>query len=330
MNRRLLAPLIIVLTLGGCASVSDSRPEVVRKGEYYLEHGVDAYGNSDYVTAADFFHKALAQYRSIDDTHGILLARINLAETSMATGSSQAVLTQLDAAESVARRVTPPLYLERLQLLRAQVYWRERNREKVIKLITPLLPEFDTDDEPVNNPDLLAITAVILRTDIAFDTLDSHPREARRWLIRLEICLRLNDESTPLHNARLNRFKALLASSEGDTPHALAMLDEALKEYRKAAVRPAIAATLTETARIFMGQGQWARAEERLKRALYIRVWIMDRVGSREVLYLLSAVYSELGDEEKARLSRQQAETITNRGSSAWKTLNRGLLLNQP
>lgn len=324
-NRHFLLLSLLFLHLIGCTSVSDMRPEVVRKGEYYLEHGVDAYANSDYVTATDFFQKALAQYRSIDDTHGVLLARINLAETAMATGNSQAVLNQLDAAEEVAQRSSADTYHKRLQLLRAQVYWRERDSKRVLTLIEPLLPQFDEKGKPEERPDLLSLTAVILRTDIAFSKIEEDHENAIRWTRRLEACLRSNDDTTPLHNARLNRFKALLAYRDGHVNRALEMLDQALVEYRQAAVRPAIAATLTETARLYMSMKKWPEAEERLRRALYVRVWILDRVGSREVLYLLAAVYDETDNREKAELSRQYAESISH-GKQPWSKLGNELL----
>lgn len=325
MNSNVLLLLVSILLLAGCSSISDTRPEVIRKGEYYLEHGVTAYGNSDYITAADFFSKALAQYRSIDDSHGILLGRINLAETAMATGNTQAVLIQLDKAEEVAQRMNPPRYLDRLKLLRAQVYWREGKSGQVMPLIEPLIPAFNSKNEPEARPSLITLTALTLRTDIAFANIDKDQESARLWLTRLQNSLHKNGDATPLHNARLNRFEAQLAYRDGKQQLALHMLDEALKEYRKAAVRPAIAATLTETARLYMSLKQWDNAEERLKRALYIRVWIMDRVGSREALYLLAAIYDETGRSDKAQLSRRYAQSIAI-DKSTWSRLSEELL----
>lgn len=316
---------LLLLLLNGCASVSDTRPEIIRKSEYYLEHGVTAFGNSDYVMAAEFFNKALAHYRSIDDSHGILLSLINLAETAMATGNAQAVIQRLEQAESVARRSQPSRYLDRIQLMRAQVYWREHDEQRVMPLLTPLLPEFSAEDTPERSPSLLDLTAIILRTDIAFSRIDQTPGEAKQWLRRLEASLARNSDTTPLHNARLSRFKALLAQRNGNFKKALELMDESLHEYRIAAVRPAIAATLTETARLYMGQKQWEKAEERLQRALYVRVWILDRLGSREVLHLLNAVYQEMGDEQRARLSEQYAQSINSDGT-VWRDLQDKLI----
>lgn len=323
---RLTLLLLLAALLSACASVSDRRPEVVRKSEYYLEQGVDAFANSDYVAAASFFKKALGHYRSIDDTRGILLSRINLAETAMATGNTTAVQRQLDDAEAVIERSENlSRFRPRLQLLQAQLEWRIREKRTSLALVEPLLPAFDDTDLPEERPSLLELTALTLRTDIAFSAIDTAPDEARRWLRRLDAALARNSDTTPLHDARLNRFRALLAHRSGDTATALKLLDDAMESYRVAAVRPALAATLTETARLYMSQEAWATAIERLQRALYIRVWIMDRVGSREVLLLLEAAYREQGDEVRARLSHDYALSIED-GNGNWSGLQNDLL----
>lgn len=322
MSRHITTLLLALLLLSGCSSVSDNRPDSVRKSEYYLEHGVDAYANSDYVTATDFFLKALAHYRSIDDTQGTLLALINLAETAMMTGNAEAVLRYLDEAQTVSRRMQPPRYLSRLQLMRAQLYWREHDRQRVLSLLEPLLPAFDGKNEPLSRPSRLDLTALILRTDIAFDEYDTDPAEARRWLLRLENALRQNSDSTPMHDARLSRFHAQLAYHDNKPEQALKLLEDALAHYRQAAVRPAIAATLSEMARIHMKMGDWEPAQAKLQRALYVRLWILDRIGSHETLKLLHEVYLGLGDGERAAEALRQAEQIIS-NTTAVETLRR-------
>lgn len=320
----MLTGLLIGLMLAGCSGVSDTRPEVVRKSEYYLEHGVTAFGNSDYAAASDFFHKALAHYRSIDDTHGTLLSLINLAETAMATGNSQAALQHIEQAGKVSLRNGAPHYRQRLQLMRAQVLWRERRHEQVESLLQSLLPEFDHEDRPQTTPDLLQLSAVILRTDMAFSKIEQQPLQAEQWLRRLQSTVARNRDATPLHDARLGRFEAALLQRQGRYSRAEEKLQEALTLYRSAAHRPAISATLSEIARLQMAQQQWEMARDTLQRALFVRLWMMDRIGSREVLYLLDAVYTELGDEEMALQARRQAESV-NAGESAIELLQQEL-----
>jgi tetratricopeptide (TPR) repeat protein len=313
MNSRHLLGLCTLLLLSACSGVSDTRPEPIRKSEYFLEHGVSAFENSDYVAASDFLRKALAHYRSIDDTTGALLSRINLAETALAAGNFTAAAEQVTAAESLSLLPEHQEYRPRLTLLQAQIQWRQQQRDEALQLLARLLPEFDEEQRSRGKGNLLLLGATTLRTDIAFSTLDSSPDEARLWLQRLSLMLSSSEERTPLHHARLLRFEAELAYHDNATQQALQKLEEALQLYREAAARPAIAATLTESARLLMAMEQWQEAEAQLQRALYIRLWIMDRSGTSELLELLQSVYQELGEEERYRKTREQAEEIISR-----------------
>ena len=306
---RQLIPLLM-LALSACSSVSDKRPEPLRKSEYYLEHGVSAFENSDYVTASDFLNKALAHYRSIDDTSGILLSRINLAETALAAGTFEAVAGHLDAAEKLSNRSGYHGFQPRLTLLRAQLHWRQHQGEKALQLLNSLLPEFDTEHRSKEKGDLVILGATTLRTAIAFAAREEPPQEALLWLRRLSLMLPATDGRTELHHARLLRFEAELAYRTGDTEQAIVKFEAALQRYREAATRPAIAATLTELGKLLVKLERWQEAEERLQGALYIRLWIMDRPGSLEVLGLLQTVYQQLGDEARYLQLKGEAERI--------------------
>jgi tetratricopeptide (TPR) repeat protein len=301
--------LLLLLLLSGCSTVSDERPEPIRKSEYYLEHGVNAFSNSDYVAATDFFSKALANYRSIDDTTGILLSYINLAETALASGNFPAALQNIEAAEKSARSEPYRAYQPRLVLLRAQTHWRAREKEKSLALLERLLPSFDSEDRSQEKPTLLLLGATTLRTDIAFARDDDDKQEARLWLRRLSLMLPATSGRTEAHQARLLRFEAHLAAHEDDAQNALNKFEQALQLYREDAARPAIAATLTESGKLLMKLERWEEAEEKLQRALYIRLWIMDRPGATELLEQLQTVYHQLGDEERY----QQIKTETAR-----------------
>jgi tetratricopeptide (TPR) repeat protein len=310
LSHHYLSPLILLL-LSGCSTVSDERPEPIRKSEYYLEHGVNAFSNSDYVAATDFFSKALANYRSIDDTTGILLSRINLAETALASGNFPAALQNIEAAEMSANAEPYIAYQPRLTLLRAQTHWRAREKEKALALLERLLPSFDSEDRSQEKPTLLLLGATTLRTDIAFALDDNNKQEARLWLRRLSLMLPATSGRTAAHQARLLRFEARLAAYEHDYQHALNNFEQALQLYREGAARPAIAATLTESGKLLMTLERWKEAEEKLQRALYIRLWIMDRPGAAELLEQLQTVYRQLGDEERYQQMKNEATKIT-------------------
>jgi tetratricopeptide (TPR) repeat protein len=304
-------PLLLLLSLGGCGTVSDQRPEPIRKSEYFLEHGVTAFSDSDYVAATDFFRKALAHYRSIDDTTGVLLSRINLAETALASGNFAAALEQIEAAERIADGEPYREYRPRLALLRAQTHWRADEGQKALALLQPLLPPFESDDRSRERPTLLQLGAVTLRTDIAFARDDDEKEEARKWLRRLSLMLPATEGRTTLHHARLLRFEAELAAYAEAPQTALEKYEQALQLYREGAARPAIAATLTESGKLLMQLGRWEEAEEQLQRALYIRLWIMDRPGTAELLQRLQIVYHQLGDKERLEHVRGEAAKLT-------------------
>ncbi len=310
MNKSRALILLLLPILSACSGISDTRPEPLRKSEYFLEHGVSAFENSDYVAATDFLHKALSHYRSIDNTMGILLSHINLAETALAAGNFPAAESNLSAAEKISRVSGYANFQSRLNLLRSQVHWRKHDKEKSLALLQGLLPTFDEEQRSSRKPDLIMLGAVTLRTDIAFSRDDETKQEARLWLRRLSLMLPSTEDNTQLHQARLLRFEAQLAYYDNAPEEALEKLEQTLQLYRQAAARPAIAATLTESGLLLMKMQRWHEAEEKLQRALYIRLWIMDRIGSRELLEHLQQVYQALGDNEHYLQSREQVERI--------------------
>jgi tetratricopeptide (TPR) repeat protein len=310
-NQHLLITPLLILLLTACSSVSDERPDPIRKSEYYLENGVTAFTNSDFVAATDFFNKALAHYRSLDDNTGILQSRINLAETALILNKLDAATRHIEVAEKIAAAPHYRDYQSRLTLLKAQINWRKKEREKTLALLEPLLPGFDDKHRPDQPISMLLIGATILRTDIAFSQIDSDITEVHLWLNRLAEMLRRADEPTPLQLARQLRFEAQLDYHQGQTQAALDKQEEALVLYREAAARPAIATTLTESAHILMEAGEWQRAEERLQRALYIRLWIIDQASALETISLLQQVYGKLGDMENLQRMNEEADKIS-------------------
>ncbi len=300
-NWHRVTPLLGLL-LSACSGISDQRPEPLRDSEYFLEHGVSAFENSDYVAASDFLRKALAHYRSIDNTAGILLSRINLAETALAAGNFDAAAENIEAAEKISHHGPFTEYLPRLTLLRAQVTWREQQTEEAIRLLQALLPTFDEEQNSKTKPTLLLLGAVTLRTDIAFmqSAQSSSNNDAELWLRRLSRMLPATPDNSQLHYARLLRFEAQQAYRNNDSKAALEKLELALFYYREAASRPAIAATLTEIGELLVKEQQWDAAEERLQRALYIRLWILDRIGARKVMRALQSLYLATNNPVKA------------------------------
>lgn len=310
-----LTPLLLILFIAGCSGVSDIRPEPIRKSEYFLEHGVTAFENSDYVAATDFLNKALAHYRSIDNPEGIILSHINLTETALAAGNFTAAEEHITAAVNTTRESDSRHFLPRLNLLLAQTYWRRHEVDKALQLLAVLLPSFNAEQTSESKPDLLALGATIIRTDIAFFFIEKDAQEARLWLRRLSLMIPSVEGNTQLHEARLLRFEARLSILDNNPKKALEKFTAALELYRDSAARPAIASTLTEIAKLQIKLKLWQNAETTLNNALYIRLWIMDKAGAKQVMRLLSATYMETGQEKKAKEINSEIERINERES---------------
>ncbi len=310
MNKQKLWLLVITLLLNACSSVSDTRPEPIRKSEYLLESGVSAFENSDFVEATDFLRKALAHYRSIDDREGVLFSHINLAETALAAGNFDAAEAHTAAAQQITRSGEFQGLAPRITLLQAQRQWRRGLRDETLHLLAPLMPQFNEEQRTSIKPNLVTLGATTLQTDIAFAQADNAAQQ-RLWLKRLSLMAPATEGNTELHQARLLRFEAQLAQTDGALAEALEKFSQALQLYRASASRPAIAATLTEIGGLLMQQQRWKEAEDHLQRALYIRLWIMDRIGSTKLLEMLKQTYQQLGDEERYLQTLKQAQRIS-------------------
>lgn len=322
-----LSALLLAMTLvAACSSVSDTRPELIRKSERYLEQGVEAYSNSDYVAATDYFTRALAHYRSIDDLNGVLFSHINLAETAMAAGSYDAVRQQLSDADHIIRTLGTSEHEPRLALLWAQSYWHEGRKEKALGTLSPLLPRFPEEGQAQQGRDSLELTALMLRTAIAFAALEEDGENAQQWLRRLENAVAHSRDVTALHRARLYRFQAQWSMHQGELVLTEELFQQALDIYRPAAARPAIAATLSESARLAMLMQRWELAEDRLLRALFIRVWILDRIGSAEILELLSEVYRAREQQHAAEEAVEWTRHIREDKAMDWRDLGQHYL----
>lgn len=317
--------LLALILLTACSGVSDTRPEVIRKSERYLKQGVEAYGNSDYVAATDFFTRALAHYRSIDDLEGTLFSHINLAETAMAAGAYDAVRQQLSDADRVAKTLGKTEYEPRLNLLWAQSYWREGLKDKALDTLSPLLPLFSAE-QVQQSVGTLELTALMLRTGIAFSSLEEDAKDAQLWLRRLESAFERSSNTSPLHQARLYRFQGQWLMHQGELVQAGKLFQDALNIYRPAASRPAIAATLSESARLAIRLHKWQQAEDFLLRALFIRVWILDRIGSAEVLQLLSEVYRAQQRQSAAEEAAEWSRHIREDKATDWRNLGQQYL----
>ncbi len=314
MNK--LAVLVAAAWLAGCVSAPDPRPLVYREGDRLLEQGVEAFADSNYPGAAALFRKALVRFQGVDDSAGVLRARMNLAEVAMALGRLDAVRDELRAARALLERSRADTYARRLRLLEAGLATREGDRRGAEKLLAPLLPG-GGGEAPDVPPDRIALAALADRTRLAFE---EDQASAEAWTTRLAHAIEKSGEA-PLLRARLARFQAELARRQSHYGAADALLYSAHALYAAAAYRPGIAATLVEWAALAEEQGEREIARDRLKRALAIRLWILDRDGSLAVLEKLRTLNAALGADDRAQAAAQWMDRLRHRKLEQWPQL---------
>lgn len=307
-------PILLSLFLVGCSGISDTRPEMIRSSERMLERGVEAHALGDYTGAIDLFVSALAHYRSIDHRQGMLYGHLNLAETSLASGQLSHAATHIGQLESLAAELHDHETTQRATLLWARWYQQDGQTEQAIQILNMLLPTY-RDGHPETAIGALQLAALTLRSELAL----LNDQDAGGWITRLEQGVAMQSKPDPWTTARLWRLQAQWLAHQGDIEKGLLLLDQALDTYRAAARRPAIAATLAEAAQLHWQAGQHELAADHYQRALLIRVWMMDRRHSRQLLEKLVSLYTEMDEHNKARESATLAEQITS--EDAWQRL---------
>jgi len=123
-----------------------------------------------------------------------------------------------------------------------------------------------------------------------------------------------------LSTARYQRLQALAARRHGNIEQASKLYQTALQGYRNRYYRPGIAATLEEWADMSLQQQHWSNAQDRLHRALDIRLWMYDRTHSEKDLDKLAQAETGLGDAKKSKQYLQLADYLKNGGSPALLT----------
>ena len=302
--------LLTALLLGGCVSPPERRPDAVLQGQRFLELGVHAYRNDDYANAAAHFTKALAHYQGLDDRVGILRSRINLAETAIAIGNYDAAVRHLDVATELAQADHRTDALRRIALLRSTLALKRGEYDAAVVALQPLM----------EGDDAIARNALANRVSVA---LARHDTDVLQWVDRFARVVRQDDV---LLTAKLLRFRAELQLDAGDFAASDKLLEEALAHYKSIPNRTGIAATLEQWGELLMQQRQWDAAEDKLQRALDVRLWLLDRADSAADLRRLAAINGSAGRSEKAEALRRWADIVGGEGPVNWSALKREVL----
>lgn len=316
---RALPLLLTLLLLSACSSSPDLRPQVYKDGTRHLDQGIRSYRQGNYTLAAQLFNQALSEYSSVDDVDGIQLAHINLAETALRTGHLAAADRHLHQLAYIAQREQDPRHQLRLGYLRARLLSLQGDNQQAEQQLASLLTE------PLEGPGTDLTAAWMLRTRLAQQQTSV---QHEKWLEQTQ---QQFDELSSSQRDRLAPYlwqlQARKLSLDGEQQQALALLGKALQALRKRAERPGIAAMLEDMAGIHQANGDYARAEDHLHRALLVRIWMLDRPGTRQGLQQLLGLYQQADWQDKPEPVRQWLEQSREHSPDDWTRLKQLLKL---
>lgn len=297
--------LLITVMLAGCGSRPVRQPTVVVNSDADMALGMRAYQDNNYSEARNYFSRALAQYRSVDDHTGQLRALIDLTDSALGQGEYAAARDYLDAADTIAADGNHSSLKPHLVLLGTYADMQAGDNQQAADQLDTLLKDGST-------PADIRQAALFARTQTAFDLKSS---DAAAWLNKLGAAL--GNSMDTLNQARYRRLQALAALSNGNHEQAAVLYAQALDVYRTAYYRPGIAATLEEWAALSMQQKDWVNARQQLQRALDVRLSMYDRTHSIRDLENLAQAETALGGTAAAQRSSQLADYLRNGGDPA-------------
>jgi tetratricopeptide (TPR) repeat protein len=303
----LLATAMLATLLTACASSEQKpRPELIEQADKTISSGVYSYNQADYAKAEELFTKALYRYRGIDNPEGVASSCIDLAKTVLSQGDTDVAKQWIDSAQHVIETAGLIQLKNHVTIVSSSIAIETRDYVSAKQLLAPLL---DDADKTIDTATRLA--ALQNRTRIAF----AENNEAAVWTERYAKLVAPNE---PLHQARLARFRAALATDDetGNVQYNIA-----LTIYRKQAHRPGIAATLSEWAQREIETKQYDSAKDKLGRALFIRAELMDRNNCREILDLYARIYAATNNEDRHTETVKWIELLTSADFSQWQEL---------
>ena len=307
LPQALLALSMSILLLS-CASSEQKQPPpvLIEQADKTISSGVFSYNQSDYAKAEELFTRALSRYRGIDNPEGVASSCINLAKTRLSQGDVNAARQWIDSARHVIETGELNHLNNHVTIVSSSIAIESQDYDAAKQLLAPLLNDADkTIDKPTR------LAALQNRTRIAF----AENSEAAVWAERYS---KQVTPDYPLHQARLARFRAALAT---DDESGSAQFNIALDIYRKQASRPGIASTLSEWAQSEIEYHHYNSAINKLERALFIRAELMDRGNCREILAALKRAYTNTNDADRLTITGSWIEKLDSTGFHQWPEL---------
>lgn len=299
INCKQLTVIIIAALTTACASTpAEKQPELLSAADSAISHGVTEYNQANYARAILLFEQALYQYRRIDNPDGTAAAYINLANAELSQNQPARAEHWLQQAQQIVEREQLSALHDRIAITASSIAIERKDFAGAKALLTNLLTASD--------PETL-LAAVQNRTRIAF----AEDEQAHEWSERYAQLVSNN----PLARARLNRFRAALIAdtTEQDKHYQLA-----LSVYRELAWRPGLAATLSEWAEQNLKAQNYPGAQNKLERALLIRIDLRDHRATVALLQELEKIYAETGHAAKQQRTSYWQALVAQERFDSW------------
>ncbi len=295
MKKYLIVPVIALAACSGSPE-RPPPPEPLADARAMHELAAEAFDAGRYRDAIAGFRDAERRFLSVDDPHGIAVAAISQAEIQLLLGENDDASRSLQRARTAASRTGNSRLRERAQLLQARLAMN--------------------GDTATARQILNGLSATTTPSIAAQVRLLSCELEMRRGETECAAGLVADDARTA---ARIAHLQARAALDRGDEDAAGLLLERALTNYRALAFRPGIAAVHEAKAALARRSGNHESAREHLERALYLRLWIRDRVHSAEVLAQLAELAN--GDAMRERYRRWRAVLLDESAEPDWEEM---------
>lgn len=287
--------IIAIATLFACSSSPERKPlpEPVSDARDAHELAIDAFNAGRYRDAIAGFHRAERRFLSLDDPHGVAAAAISQAEILLLLGENDDAAKSLQRAKVAIAHTGNKALSERAQLMEARLAM---------------------ENEPSTARKLLNTLSDAMTPSVV----------AQVRLLSCELEMRQGETNCATNlaadglamTARIAHLQARAALQRGDLEAASVQLESALDIYRSLAFRPGIAAVHESSGDLAMQTDKREVAKEHLERALYLRLWIRDRVHAAEVLTRLA----ELGDNNEL-YQRWRTALLDESGEPEWENM---------
>jgi len=306
--RTLGAALLLTLALGACGSKKPPPVEAVAGPQDALRLGLQSYDDAQFVAAIQLFGKALALYRSIDDSRGQVTALMDLADVALVLGQHARAHGHLAEAERLVQRDGLAQFAPHLALLKCQQSSQAGDAAAARAQCDAVLA--------------LEGAAGGLRAGAEVELAKLALADGGDWnALRKRVAAAVEADGRPGPRARLLRLDADAARRAGDLKGARGALERALAIYQAAFARPGIAASHEELAAVARAEERLDAARDHYERALHIRLWMNDGVHGAQVLEGLAAVETQRGDGARAARIQELLDYMRGATNLEWRVV---------